>query len=235
MNVYWQDCHSNCVKKKKKTHGGFENAEAVESGLLEEEETKEREKECEAKEKRESGQRGTEREPSLLPASAFWKAACWMIGLKSLLTWPLCSILILTRHTLPSEIGHSIHNMQHVKQGSVTPIISSQSGSWGEFWIQLTKDALVAVLMPILLQRGHVVVHYYPPAASTQTWYYAIVSHDFNVRFCHKHPQSAALLFVCPSAADGTEGKVGCWSSNREHGRRWQRSWEDRGPPSQCE
>ncbi len=53
-------------------------------GCLRRERQKIKTKDSERMEKKASGQEGTER-AQCSPASAFWTAACWMIGLKSLL------------------------------------------------------------------------------------------------------------------------------------------------------
>lgn len=61
----------------------FKNAEEEERGLFDQGETKEKDKRCVRGRKREKVGNREQRE-QCSPVSAFWTAACWMIGLKSL-------------------------------------------------------------------------------------------------------------------------------------------------------
>lgn len=68
-------------------------------------------------EEREGSELATRGSPVFFPASAFWTAACWMIGLKGLLIWPLRLFFDKTHLALPFKLGHTIHNAHLVKRG----------------------------------------------------------------------------------------------------------------------
>lgn len=116
-----EDCHSQCLKIKIK-NGGFETKVGF-WGILERRGCMQWDvwESGDKREEREGGELATRESPVFFPASAFWTAACWMIGLKSLLIWPLCLFFDKTHLALPFKLGHTIHNMHLVKRGLASP------------------------------------------------------------------------------------------------------------------
>lgn len=89
--------------------------------------------------------------------------------------WPPRPVLILTRHRLPSESGHRVHNTHRAQRARRFQLPSGQSG-----WFSQqtgTCSCFSAAGAP-----SDVIIHH----RQTRTRYYATVSHIFGVTFCRK-------------------------------------------------